>query len=408
MVTAIIPLQQPSHAIIIDRAPAKQLWQEYFDPYAALEQVKNHIETLPGSRNERHTMRAYLSSLADYCAYLGAVTVNDGGEDYTFYFETMSMPTKQNTADYIAYCKKRGLTSSTVTRYMAAVRHFLKALEEQQAVPENGNDFVYIMESQRQFRLAITVKNPPADTSSNRPKLEQHGTRLNIAQVNTLFGSFHPSLRSGEGTGGGDINTITGKRDIALLYLGITSGLRASELARMTLDNIKQGNTCWEIHVRGKRSNMDPIGIDGEAYDLIMQYVEAFNNALHPDDPRRIQRSTALWQPLLRGDAIPPLGLRGKTPINGLKSRAILRLVERRTYTALGHEITAHDMRRTCASLMRSNGFEWDEIRAQLRHKSIATTEKYVGKEQNLSKALLSNRITFDIPTETIQRLPNI
>jgi len=72
--------------------------------------------------------------------------------------------------------------------------------------------------------------------------------------------------------------------------------------------------------------------------------------------------------------------------------------VERRTAAALGSGITAHDMRRTCAYLMRSHGYEWDQIRAQLRHRSIGTTEKYVGQEQDLSRALLSKRVTFIVP----------
>lgn len=402
MVTALI--QQPSaQPIIITNSPTRQLWLEYFDPYAALEQVRNYIETLPGSRNERHTMLAYITSLADYCAYLGAIITRNGGENFTFYFESMSMPTKSNTADYIAYCKKRGLTSSTVIRYMAALRHFLRALEEQQVMPRTGNDFVFIMESQRQFRLAIAVKNPPPDITSNRPKLEQNGIRLNLMQVNQLFNSFQPGMCEQP-----DINTITGKRDIALLYIGITSGLRAAELARMTLAKIVQGQDCYEVRVRGKRSNIDPVGIDSEAHGLIMQYVEAFNAALAEDDERRINRDTPLWQPLLKGDAIPYIGLRGKTATSGITPRSILHLVSRRTEAALGYEVTAHDMRRTCAYLMRSYGFEWAQIRDKLRHQSIATTEKYVGVELNLSKGLLSHRIEFDIPTQTIQPLPGM
>ena len=55
-------------------------------------------------------------------------------------------------------------------------------------------------------------------------------------------------------------------------------------------------------------------------------------------------------------------------------------------------------MRRTCAYLMRANGYEWDEIRAQLRHRSIGTTERYVGKAQNLGKALLSNAVEVTLP----------
>lgn len=306
------------------------------------------------------------------------------------------MPTRQGVGEYIAWCKRKGLTSATITRYMAATRHFIRALEEQAVYPQSGTDFVFILEAQRQLRLAATAKNPAADRTSNRPALEQHGVRLSLAQVNRLFESFAHEM-----------HTITGRRDLALLYLGITSGLRAAELARMTLNSIQPGKDCYEVRVRGKRSNHDPVGIDATAYELIVAYVEMWNSALTPtpspsgrgeQDARWIGGDVPIFQPLLRGDHAPAVGLRGYKTERGLSPRAILQIVERRTAAALGSAITAHDMRRTCAYLMRSHGYEWDQIRAQLRHRSIGTTEKYVGQEQDLSRALLSKRVKFMVP----------
>ena len=386
----------PTSNIIRIDAPAQDTrWLAYFDPFAALESVINHVETLPGSRHERHTMRAYLASLADYCQHHGAIISHHGAESYDFRFDRMTQPTKSTTQDYIASAKRRGLTSATITRYMASIRHFLRALEEQSVIPRSGDDFVYIMEAQRQFRLAGSVKNPAPDKTSNRPALENHGKRLNLHQVNKLFSSFeHGSVDLP------DIRTITGKRDLALLYLGITSGLRAAELSRLTLANIHATDNCFEIKVRGKRSNHDPIGIDDTAHKLIMDYVQSYNAALPAADPRSIAEDTVLFQPLLRGDHPVTIGLRGKSSTSGLSARAILKIVSRRSIHALGFEITAHDMRRTCAYLMRSHGYEWDQIRAQLRHRSIGTTEKYVGKAQDLSASLLSKRVHFDLPAD--------
>lgn len=360
-------------------------WQDYFDPQAALESVINHIEALPGSRHERHTMRAYLGSLAGFCAFLGAHVTRHSDEDYTFYWDTMAMPTRARVTDYIAHAKREGLTSSTITRHLAAVRHFIRALDEQTVIPQSGGDFVFIIEAQRQFRLAASTKNPAPDKTSNRPALEQHGQRLTLAQVNQVFESFTPELA-----------TLTGLRDLALMYLGITSGLRAAEIARITPDSITPGRDCFEVRVRGKRSNVDPVGIDATAHALIFAFVDAWNT--RADAAAQITGSVPVFQPLLRGDHIPALGLRGFTPARGLTPRAILQIVERRTRAALNKPITAHDMRRTCAHLMRSNGYEWDQIRAQLRHRSIGTTEKYVGKEQDLSRALLSKRVAFAVP----------
>lgn len=377
--------------IVMDSRPQVESnrWLEYFNPQAALEQVVNHVETLPGSRAERHTMRAYLASIADYARFMGAHVAHFSDETYSFQWDFMALPTRAATADYIAACKRNGLSSSSITRYMAAVRHFLRALEEQEVNISGAADFFFINAAQRQLRLAATVKNPPADRTSNRPALEQFGTRLTLIQVNTLFSSFDA-----------DIHTLNGKRDLAMLYLGITSGLRAAEIARLTLSNITQGKDCYEVKVRGKRANHDPIGIDTTAFELITSFVDGWNERLELDDPRRITADVPVFQPLLKGDHIAD----AHHARPGLSARAILMIVERRTAAALGTAITAHDMRRTCAYLMRSHGYEWDQIRSQLRHRSIGTTEKYVGREQDLSRALLSKRVIFTIPHDA--RLP--
>lgn len=364
-------------------------WLRFFDPAAAVKSVIDYIESLTGSRNERHTMRAYLTSLADYCRWLGADVIHRGGEQYSFNFSTMTLPTREGTSAYISKCKMDGLSSLTVTRYMASVRHFLRALDEQPVKLEPGS-FFYITECQRQFRLSRSVKNPPADTTSNRPALEQHGTRLSLAQVNTLFSGFD-----------GEIDTPSGLRDFAILYLGITSGLRASEIARVTLNSISMGDDCYELRVRGKRNNFDPVGIDNDAFTFIMDFVAAWNSQLDADDARRISGDVPVFQPVQKNNTAPAVGCNGYDPARGMTGRAILDIVCRRSLTALGFSITAHDMRRTCAFLMRNHGYEWDQIRAQLRHRSIVTTAKYVGQKQDLSKALLKQRVTFTLPRHT-------
>lgn len=366
---------------------ADSRWLNHFDPQAAYQAVIDHVETLPSSRYERHTMRAYTSSLADFLRFAGAAVHHRGGEQYAIDWRAMSMPARALVAAYIADRKRAGLTSKTVTRYMASVRLFIAALETQQVAIRDGADLMFIMESQRQFRLAAAVKNPKPDTTSHRPALETYGQRLTFGQVNQLFESFS-----------GRLHRLDGKRDLALLYLGINSGLRAAELSRLTLASITPGRNCYEVRVRGKRNNIDPVGIDTTAQELLIAFVEHWNARLPTGDPRCITPERPIFQPLIKGNTIPALGVHGFDPDRGLSPRAILHLVERVTRAALNVSIKAHDLRRTCAKLMRDNGFEWDQIRAQLRHNSIATTEKYVGQEQDLSRSLLSTRLCFSLP----------
>lgn len=48
----------------------------------------------------------------------------------------------------------------------------------------------------------------------------------------------------------------------------------------------------------------------------------------------------------------------------------------------------AHDLRRTCAKLCRSRGGEFEQIKFLLGHSSIQTTERYLGSNQELERAV--------------------
>jgi site-specific recombinase XerD len=398
--TLALAVPTPTIEIITQDKPALQLWQLYFSPEQALQSLIDHIETKGSSRHERNTMRSYLSSLADWARFMGASVVHYEKEDYAWNFTAMQMPNQASTQAYMAHLLKRGLSSNSVQRYMASIRIFMHALNMQEATPQNGQDFMFIMQAQRQFTLACALKNPPPDKKTSRPALENHGSRLELEQIDMLFSTWRPSFNSGLP----NITTLAGKRDLALIYLGIISGLRAAELARLTLANIqKLDDENYAIVVRGKGNKYDPVGIDTEAFDLIMQYVDAWNSRLSEDDSRRITPSMPIFQPILKGDNLPPCeaGRVGE----GIHPRNISKLVERRIAAAIpayaSKSFTAHDMRRTCAYIMRELGYEWDTIRGKLRHESIATTEKYVGKKLDLGQSNWTKKRRFNIPTDS-------
>src|SRR6185503_2924425 len=182
MEARILAIHTPTIEIITQEKPAVQLWQLYFSPEQALESLINHIETKGSSQHERHTMTAYLSSLSDWARFMGAAVIHHEKEDYTWDFAGMQMPTQANTQAYMATCMKRGLSSNTVQRYMASIRLFIQALENQEAMPQNGQDWIFIMQAQRQFSLSRQLKNPPPDKKTSRPALENHGSRLELEQ----------------------------------------------------------------------------------------------------------------------------------------------------------------------------------------------------------------------------------
>ncbi|MBC7811994.1 MAG: site-specific integrase, partial [Burkholderiales bacterium] len=49
-------------------------------------------------------------------------------------------------------------------------------------------------------------------------------------------------------------------------------------------------------------------------------------------------------------------------------------------------QVNAHDLRRTYAKLCRDAGMEWEDLRDNLGHASVMTTEKYVGAALDMKK----------------------
>lgn len=365
-------------------------WIEFFDRDQARAVVSAHLDILPSTATkERHTHRLYNSGLDYFIKYLGDV-----------------LPTPDVIEMYLAHLKMRPgvkegerMKSSTIaSKYIASLRHYLNALANQaiNLTDLSDRDFRYVIQCKEQIRAVLAMKTPPVEHSSNRPALEQHGQRLKWSQVLTILDAI-------------DYSTIKGKRDYAILYIGFTCGLRVAEIQRMTQDCVRMGDTCYEIHVRGKRQNSDPVPADASVPLLIQTYVDAYNAPLSPDDPRRITPDSPLWRPLTRSSSHFKIGrLMGTTKEgqqirctadHAMQASGLRYVVRRRSKDALGFSIGPHDMRRSLAAIMRNENMGYDVIQTILRHKSIATTQKYVGKPQNLAQCLITNRLSIDLPT---------
>lgn len=367
----MLALRQPESIVSTDSASAHFTdgrWLEYFSRRKAIAAVAAHVAALPSSSTpERHTHHVYESGLKYWLNWAGD-----------------TLPTEDIVTGYIAHLRQRGLKSSTIgSKYLAPLRLYLRKLAGQHVVA-TGAVREFVEDCRLSIRSASEVPTPRKETSSNRSALYQHGTRLTVSQVNEVFLAI-------------EADTIAGARDRALLYLGFTSGMRLAELARITLAKIYRGDDCYELRVRGKRNNVDPVPVDSTAVRLIHAYVDAYNAPLEGDDPRRITPTTPIWQPLLHGDNHAHVGNNRYDPSRGLSAQGIRDIIARRTESALGKSIAPHDMRRTVAAIGRANGMDYDELRVLLRHRSISTTATYVGNPPNMGKSLISNRVQFEV-----------
>jgi len=149
-------------------------------------------------------------------------------------------------------------------------------------------------------------------------------------------------------------STSTGCRDFAILTLLGRLGLRAGEVAVLSLDDIdwRRG----EIIVRGKGNRVDQLPLPSDVGEAIVEY-------LHRARPRAARgRTVFVWT---------------HAPYRGLTSNAVTTVVANAGRRAGIGLIGAHRLRHTAATAMLHAGGSLAEIGQVLRHRRVLTTAIY-------------------------------
>lgn len=156
-----------------------------------------------------------------------------------------------------------------------------------------------------------------------------------------------------------DRSTSTGLRDFAILLLLVRLGLRAGEVAALTLDDIhwRQG----ELTVRGKGHRVDRLPLPGGVGQAIVDYLRRAR-------PRIAQgRTVFVWV---------------QAPHRALSSNAVTTVVANAGRRAGLGLIGAHRLRHTAATAMLQAGGSLTEIGQVLRHRRVLTTAVYAKVDQ--------------------------
>jgi site-specific recombinase XerD len=156
-----------------------------------------------------------------------------------------------------------------------------------------------------------------------------------------------------------DRSTSTGLRDFAILLLLVRLGLRAGEVAALSLDDLnwRQG----ELTVRGKGHRVDRLPLPGDVGQAIVDYLRRAR-------PRTAQgRTVFVWV---------------QAPHRALSSNAVTTVVANAGRRAGLGLIGAHRLRHTAATAMLQAGGSLTEIGQVLRHRRVLTTAVYAKVDQ--------------------------
>jgi integrase len=181
------------------------------------------------------------------------------------------------------------------------------------------------------------------------------GRRLTIKEVQLLRGSV-------------DTTTAKGKRDLAILDVMLFLGLRREEVADLDLSAFRQDGGRWWTVFSGKRDKIRRLKVHDVLYQSLTGWLQAAGLELSTQGP--------VFRSFDRGDRVTS---------NGIDASVIGRLVSTYGYrSGLAPEdgpnqLSAHDLRRTCARNAFDNGASLLLVQAMLGHEDPKTTAHYIG-----------------------------
>lgn len=216
--------------------------------------------------------------------------------------------------------KGDGVTLATQNYYLIAIRQFLKYL----------------------------IKRDIACLSPDKIEL----AKLPERDIDVLYPEEVAQLLSSFKT-----KTPEDLRDIALVSILFSTGVRISEAAHLNRDDIRI--EAKELTVRGKGNKIRVVFLSEDAHAAIASYVQT------------------------RTDIDPALFIRHKKGIGEqddlrLTTRTMQRIIKKRAVQAgITKDITPHTLRHSFATDLLSNGADIRHVQQLLGHSSITTTQIY-------------------------------
>ena len=241
---------------------------------------------------------------------------------------------------YVAHLNQT-FAPRSVKRKLASVRAFYSVLEEREIIAESPF---------RRFWLHVSYPK-------ELPRTIPTGT------VATLLQSVYQQYRNS--------GNHWFLRDALVLELLFSTGIRVSELCRLTPDAFQLTNSSLRLLIHGKGRKERALQIaTPEIVSLAQRYLEVFGSAIQ-------QQNHILLN--LRKRPLTPQGVR-------------LLIARRLEDAAVNSHITPHMFRHTFATALLDAGVDIRYIQTLLGHSSISTTEIYTHVATAQQSLILAQR----------------
>jgi integrase/recombinase XerC len=285
--------------------------------------LEQFVKYLEGERGfSPHTVRAYMKDVLQFGSYLD---LGPGAMEQTEHKTETISPTLLKKASrndiraFLGHVQSTGGSAKTSARKLASIRAAYK---------------FYV-------RIGTLAENPTQSVKS--PKLSRDlPDVLSIPEISTLLEAP-------------DRTTPAGIRDWALLETLYSSGIRAAEIAGLTIPDVDL--VSGTIVVLGKRNKQRIAHLGAPATEAMIQYL-------------RVRED--LGQPTHQHVFVNARG-------GGLTTRSVQRVVEKYVKLVLPdrREVSPHTLRHSFATHMLNAGADLRVIQELLGHESLSTTQIY-------------------------------
>jgi integrase/recombinase XerC len=262
-----------------------------------------------------NTVKAYLRDLAAFAAFCDRHYGDGWGWDTV---------DRLGIRGFLGELQRRGLSKRSAARALSAVRSLYRYLQENHGVATN---------------IARAARMPKLD--------KRLPTYMDRQQTQALFDWAEERAKGDE---------FTATRDLAMLELFYSTGIRLSELSGMNLEDLDLLSDQAKVRGKGRKERIVPVG--SRAVAVLRRYLT--------------HRETAVARP--GGDRRAVFVSRhGRR----LAPRGVQRAIHLMFDAVGGDTLRVHSLRHTFATHMLDAGADLRAVQELLGHASLSTTQVY-------------------------------
>ena len=265
-----------------------------------------------------NTVLAYENDLKNYINFLGE---NKNIKD-------INQVKFEDIRKYVAFITKEGYKPSSVNRSISSIKKFHIFLLDNELVDENSSELLESQKNRRNF----------PDT-------------LSVHEIESILNTI-------------DTSSLIGLRDLSLLTLLYSTGMRVSELINLELSNIFLKEEYVKIMGKGKKERIVPLGL--KAKNALVSYLNKNQNI------GKINNQGYMF-----------LSYRSKK----LTRMSIFNIIKKYCLLAdIRKTVSPHTFRHSFATHMLEGGADLRIVQELLGHENINTTEIYTHLDRTYLK----------------------